>query len=254
MSPRSATFRVVLPSTAILAAASAVLLAPQFRVLEVRVEGGSNAVRAAAAEQAWQTLRARAVFLGEPRLVLVPRDVLADDIVRSVPRIHTVRVRRQLPSILALDLQEKVPLAFLDIQGTVYALDSDGIVIEETTPADVQRSQLPIVRNERATSGIVPGTVVVSAAVMNLLHEVVVLLPDRLGVGVAELIIPAVGTEEVHVRTDRGWVLLLDAQRNLGDQLRTFEQAVAEALKPDERERLEYVDLRVAGKVFYRIR
>lgn len=245
---------VALSTLAILGATSAALFAPQFRVRDVQTEGGQTERRSLVTERAWESLRAQAMFAGDVRLVRVSPDRLAEDIVRNIPWIETVHVRRRLPSTLVLDIQEKVPLAFLQVGERMYALDSRGSIIEEVSLPDALGSQLPIVRNERPGEAVASGTAVVSAAVMDLLHEVVVLLPDRLGVGVAALIIPAAGTEEVHVRTDEGWLLLLDAKRNLSDQLRVFEHVVAEALTSEDRKRFEYVDLRVAGKVFYRLR
>ncbi len=245
---------VLLSTLAVLGATSAALFAPQFRVRDVRAEGGRTERHSLATERAWESLRAHAMFAGAVRLIRVSPDRVAEDIVQNVPWIETVEVRRRLPSTLVLNIQEKVPLAFLQVGERMYALDSRGSVIEEVRPEDALGSQLPIVRNERPSEAVAPGTAVVSTAVMDLLHEVVVLLPDRLGVGVAALIIPAAGAEEVHVRTDEGWLLLLDAKRNLPDQLRVFEHVVAEALTSEDRKRLEYVDLRVAGKVFYRLR
>lgn len=250
----SLNLAALLPAVAVLAAGLGVLFAPQFRVREVIVEGAQNAARTEVQVLAEQFLQEHARLFGAPRIFLVPRDLLASEIKKRIPSVRTVRILRRIPSTLVLQLQEKVPFAFLEARGKVFALDSEGIIIEETSPEDAFRSQLPIVRNSQATLTMAPGMVVVSKAVVDLLHEVVVLLPDRLGVGVDELVIPAVGTEEVHVRTDRDWMLLLDAQRSLTDQLRAFEHVLAEELKVGEHERLEYVDLRVPGKVFYRLR
>ena len=247
-------FTVAGPVVAILAAVLAALLAPQFRVQQIITEGARSTVRAEVEIFTRQLLHEHARFAGAPRIFLVPRNLVASEIKKRAPSVHTVQILRKLPGTILLRLQEKVPLAFLEVPGKVFALDSEGGVIEETSPEDAVRSQLPIVRNDQATFAIAPGMVVVSKAVIDLLHEVVVLLPDRLGANIKELIIPAVGTEEVQVLTDKGWTLLVDAQRSLADQLRSFEQVVAEELKPEEQERLEYVDLRVPGKVFYRLR
>lgn len=253
-SRRVGKLTVILPVIAVVAAGSAVLFAPQFRVQQVIAEGGQSAIRAEAETHARQIVEERAYFAGSPRMFLVPRDLVASEIKKRMPGIHTVRVLRRIPGTLVLHLQEKVVLAFLEVPGKVFALDSEGMVIEETSPEEVSQSQLPVVRNDQATFSITPGMVVISKEVVDLLHEVVVLLPDRLGVRANELLIPAIGTEEVHVRTDQGWTLLLDAQRDLFDQLRSFEQVVAEEFPVGAQERLEYVDLRVPGKVYYRLR
>jgi hypothetical protein len=87
-----------------------------------------------------------------------------------------------------------------------------------------------------------------------LLHDVVVRLPERFSVSAAEFTIPSVGAEEINVRTDAGWLLLLDVRQPLADQLGALEKVVTEELAPEDLKRLDYVDLRIPGKVYYRLR
>lgn len=250
--PRS--LAVALPLLAAALGVGGALLAPPFRLQTIQVEGARSAVRADVEAAAWAFAHERAVLAGSPRLLLVPPQSLAEELRRTLPRLADVAVLRRLPGTLVLHLQEKVPLAYLEASSGIYALDREGRVIEVVGREDARRTPLPVVRVERSSGPLAPGSGVLSTAVVDLLHDVIVLLPDQVGAHVASLTIPSAGTREVRVETDRGWILLMDAERNLPAQLRTFEQLLVETLSAEDQERLESVDLRVPGKVFYRLR
>jgi hypothetical protein len=92
------------------------------------------------------------------------------------------------------------------------------------------------------------------AHILTLVHDLIALLPERFHLGVKEITIPAIGTEELRVHTNEGWVLLLDAQRPLMDQLATLDKIFVEEIDEKERQALQYLDLRVSGKAFYKLR
>lgn len=236
----------------LLAAAS--VFAPQLQVSTFRIRGGSEVVRTEVESLTRAFITEHAVFGGRPRLFLVPRELLARHLTASVPPLATVQILRRIPSTLELHLQEKVPVAFLDISGRTYALDGAGTIIAEVPLEEASGRDLPLIRDQETSIPVRPGETVLSPRLMEIFHEVVVKLPEHLSVSVRELLIPAIGSQEVHVRTTGGWLLLLDGERPLDHQLRSFEQVVSEELKPDELTRLEYVDLRIQGKVYYRLR
>ncbi|TSC73028.1 MAG: Uncharacterized protein G01um101438_51 [Parcubacteria group bacterium Gr01-1014_38] len=237
-----------------LALGASALFAPQFRVEKIRVEGGSELLRTQVESKVKAFIEREAVFQGTPRLFLVPRDRLAETLRAEFPELATVQVLRRLPATLELYLQEKVTVAFLEVGGRTFALESEGRIVAEVSSEDARRAQLPRVRDLHTTIPVRPGDTVLNPAVMQLFHEVVVKLPEQFSVSVEELIIPAIGSEEVHVHTSGGWNVLLDARRPLTDQLGALEKVVTEELDAETLRRLEYIDLRIQGKVFYRLK
>lgn len=238
----------------VIGTAAAALFAPPLRIERIVTEGADAALRAEAEIAAHSYLQQHGRFAGQPRLLFLPREGLAAELRAKLPRLHSVQVTRLMPGTVVLRLQEKVPVAFVLTDGRAVALDNVGRAIDIRTPEEALASGLPVVRNNQPSGDIAPGARVVDAAVVELLHDAAVQLPDRLGVTPVELIIPSVGSQELHVRTSQDWLLYFDARRPVAEQLRSLEQVITELLPPEDIPHLEYVDLRVAGKVFYRLR
>lgn len=229
------------------------LFSPALQVTTITVRGGSSTGRVEAEIIARSFVTEHAALGRSPRLYLVNSASLADEIERRVPTVASARVLRRLPGTIELNLQEKVPVAFLEIAGHVFSLDSEGRAIADTTIEDARAAGLPLIHDPRTIIPVQLGDPLLAPPMVALLHEVVVRLPERFSVTAVEFTIPSVGAEEITVRTDAGWLLLLDVRQSLADQLGALEKVMAEELDPDDRTRLEYVDLRILGKVYYRL-
>lgn len=234
--------------------AGGVLLTPALQVAEIRVSGATEELRAEAETVAREHVQRHARFADVPRIFLIRTPDLAAELRNRLPALASVRVLRRLPGTLDIHIQERVEVAFLDVNGNLFSLDDAGRAIAAVTVDDARRSGLPVIRDVKAAAPVRAGDHILSSTVMNLLRDVVIRLPERLAVSVEELSIPAIGTQEVRVRTNRGWVVILDGTQPLSDQLDALDKVLTEELTPEELERLEYVDLRAAGKVFLRVR
>ncbi len=210
----------------------------------------AEAVRKAVREK----VDTRARLFGRTNIFLVPRADLEAELPRRFPPIHSVQVLRKLPGTIRVALQERIPVALYFAGTTYYALDPEGMVLEAWPLERLRENTLPVVRDARQDVRVELGQRVVSGTVLTMLHDVIALLPERFHLVAKEITIPAVGAEEFHVLTNEGWTLLLDTTRSLNDQLMILEKVFAERIDSKDRENLLYLDLRVAGKVFYTLR
>lgn len=71
---------------------------------------------------------------------------------------------------------------------------------------------------------------------------------------VEQFILPATLPGEFHVQTSEGWLIYLDANTDFEKQLLAMETVLddAEILSQAQRRQLEYFDLRIPGKIYFR--
>ena len=236
------------------AGVASAILPKKFTVTEISVVDARPEVAAAVQAYAQEVVRDRAQLFGHTNIFLVPRAFLERELPKRLPVIHTVQVLRRLPGTLHIAVQEKVPVALLFAGGRYYALDPEGIAFEEVPAERLRDNTFPILRDERPQVRIEIGQHVIDPVVLTMVHDLISLLPERFHLAVKEVTIPAIGTEELHVRVNEGWVFLLDAKRPLLIQLAALEKIFAEEIDPEERLALEYLDLRIPGKAFYTLR
>lgn len=225
-----------------------------FRVTEVVVLDAHPDRTEAIRTAVWEDINARAIFRGFPNIFLVSRSRLENELPRRFPALNTVAVFRRLPGTVRVVAQEKIPVALLFSGGQYLALDPTGVAFDVIPPEQIRNVGYPILRDERHDAHVELGTAVLAPDVLTAVHEVLSLLPERFHLTPKEVTIPAVGTEELHVRTHEEWVLLLDTRRPLEQQFAMLEKLFAEEIDENERVKLEYLDVRIPGKAFYTLK
>jgi len=77
------------------------------------------------------------------------------------------------------------------------------------------------------------------------------LLP-RAGVNVAELTIPPDSYDEFDARTAEGWKIMFGNSTNIEEQISALATFLKEKIKPEQRAKLQYVDLRIQDRIYYK--
>ncbi|PIT97848.1 MAG: hypothetical protein COT71_04090 [Candidatus Andersenbacteria bacterium CG10_big_fil_rev_8_21_14_0_10_54_11] len=173
--------------------------------------------------------------------------------VRSrLPQVRTVHVTRQLPGTVKSIIQEKEPAFLLLSGGTYYFVDDAGIVYEEARLENLPGIVLPTVKNDDLAAAATIGTAAVERQFVTFIQQMNELLPDRVGAHLAKIHIPSLAAREIHVRLDNNWRILFDATRSADVQLSVLEVLLRETISAEEYAALEYIDLRIPNRVYYR--
>lgn len=185
-------------------------------------------------------------------IFFVPVEKLEADI-SALPQVRSVHVQRKLPSTIKAIIQEKSPALLLLSNGRYYFVDADGVAFEEARLATLPGVVLPTVKNEDEQAAVTLGAAVVDSAFVAFLQTVQRELPQRIGQEVAQIRIPSLSSREVHVVLQTNVRVLFDVTRPAERQLDILQQILESTIAEADRQRLQYVDLRIDRRVYYRL-
>lgn len=168
------------------------------------------------------------------------------------PSVRTVRVARQLPGVIKVIVQEKKPALLLLTHGAYYFVDEQGVAYERAELALLPGVVLPTVKNKDSGGEVMIGRPVLETGFVSFVKEVQAALPPRSGVEVAEIYIPSLAAREVSFRLSNNWTIRFDSTGAVGRQLSILEQVINNTLTAEEKQKLEYIDLRIPNRVYYR--
>lgn len=180
-------------------------------------------------------------------------DLLESAVLAELPQVRTIHIVRKLPGTVKAIVQEKEPALLLLSDGQYYFVDDNGIPYEKARLDTLPGVVLPIVKNDNRETQVVLGVAAVEPSFVTFMRSVQEELPDRVGAQVAEIHIPSLAAREVHYYLDNNWRILLDATRPFENQIKTLEQLLRETIKEEDQERLEYIDLRIPQRAYYRV-
>lgn len=185
-------------------------------------------------------------------IFLVQSDLIENALVSKLPQIHSALVTRKLPGTLKIVLQEKKPALVLYSGRNYYFVDQQGIPYEEASIERLPGLILPTIKNNDEQASVTLGVPVVDESFVEFVQILQTKLPETINAQIAEIRIPSLATREVHFRLNNNWLLRFDSTRDGPTQLNVLQRVVNEVISPADQQVLEYIDLRIKDRVYYR--
>lgn len=174
-------------------------------------------------------------------------------------RIDTVWVNRVFPdTVNAVIVEHEAVLVWCRDQGKsdCYMIDRNGVAYEHvdwSSPDIVQNDQVTVI-DEKGYEVILNDAVLAPEYVEQLMH-VRGAIGRASGIGFNEdIIVPSRISNEARLEAQEGWIMLVGLAHPLEQTERTIKTFFEKTVFEKSREELEYVDARVAEKVFYRFK
>ncbi len=187
-------------------------------------------------------------------IMFIQTIVIQQRLLNNIPQLRDVRIVRKLPGTLKIIAQEKTPALLLISSGKYHFVDSGGIVYEPARLETLPGTVLPIIKNSDETAKTTLGTRAVEPTFVQFVLQAEASLPAVVGAQVAGIRIPSLSAREVHFQFDNNWVVRLDSTRSLDAQLRILKNLLDYSIDPQKKSQIEYIDLRIPKRVYYKYR
>ncbi len=185
-------------------------------------------------------------------ILFIQTDQIEQQILREVPQVRDVHILRKLPGTLKIIVQEKDPALLLISNGSYYFVDAQGIAYANASLDLLPGVVLPTVKTADASAQVIIGARAVDASFVDFIAEVQEDLPDIVHGQIGEIHIPSLAAREVHFFLDRNWKIMMDTTRSAASQLTILSQLLASSVPAEEQQTLQYIDLRIPNRVYYK--
>lgn len=227
-----------------------------FLIKRVDVKGADNIEENNLAGEA--LLELSGAYLGlfpKENIFIIPKDDLAAKLLDKFPRAGKIKIGRNMPSGLEIEIEERKDTALV-CKGSVCAFaDENGFVFEKAS-VDEESNFLKLY-DERGTS-IFSSSVASPSVGKNVLEEKEFkkILEFKEITDSGEFTIKQVSIKEdgsYLLETSEGWNIILNSQNDVAAAFANLALSLNEEIK-GKRTELDYVDLRFGNKVFYKFK
>lgn len=195
-------------------------------------------------------------FISEKYFYLIPKNnilviskkEIADYLLNNFFRIKSANVSKKLPDGLIIKIEERNPSALLCEDKNCFFVDDSGYVFEES-PFFSGDIFIKFIDQRNEGNFSVNTKVLSEEEFRNLINFSELLSKD--GIKVSGIILKNEGLYEFH--TSEQWYILLSQRSNYKISFDNLKIALNEQIK-EKRPELEYVDLRLQNKVFFKYR
>lgn len=218
------------------------VLSPVFSIQEIKVEGNLHFV---SKEEIKEYIHAAVGnnFLKSKSLFCFSKKALSHSLLQNFPAIYEIKIKRVLPHILLVQIQERDPVARFCKEEKCFLMDKEGVIFYPATS-----NNLVIFKKEKAEIQI--GKEAVNKELLGKMLTILNVLKEELTIETQEVFLAPL---EIKIHTKDGPILILAPQKDLKNQIEDLEVLVEKQIGKENLGEIEYIDLRF-DKIFYKAR
>lgn len=170
--------------------------------------------------------------------------------------LKEIKIKRYFPGEIAVNVEGRKNVLLWLNQERIYLVDESGAVFLELPPEKKEDfiQKFAIIRDENSRS-IKIGEEIISEELASFFFNINSKLQENTGFQFKkELHVPSLVSNEVKIDSENGWALYLNTSQPLEKQLAGLKAFFEKQISREEAEKLEYVDLRLKGRILYKIK
>ena len=215
------------------------LLTRAFAVTSITVEPGVRQSDVGAAMR-----QSMSGHPGQGNLLTLDAGRLTKDLLKLDPSLSQAVITRKWPHGLNVTVSEKVATIGWQSAGQIFILDHDGLILSQATGA----GHLLVVQDD-SNLPVSPGKRVATANFVAFCQQLAEQIPNT-GLQLTKLEIHDT-TFDLYATTNKGYQLILDTQRPAGEEIADLVSTL-KALNQQHKTPASYIDLRIAGRAYYK--
>jgi len=191
-------------------------------------------------EISWPLWSSKSIFLFD-------RGGLETKLLENHTFIQSISIQRKLPNTIVLQVVERFPSFRICDTDSCYLLANDGNILDDEAETNLIRIQ--------TTKELTQGQELYSERIMQWLTNLVNLYANGLELGVDFIDIVLEGESgilEVALITPQGYPIRLDFETDIYSQAKVLDAVISQDNLLAQKDKLEYIDLRVSNRVYYR--
>lgn len=225
-----------------------------FRVKKITVEGNSFLESEKIISNVSSSLNGKHFYiLPKSNILIIPKKEIINNLLNNFLRIKSIDISRDLPDAIIIAIKERKPTALLCEERRCLFLDDNGYAFEESAffSGDIyvkfidEREDVGnLVSDRKLSFQLIP-----EIQYKNLINFTDLLAREK--IKISHILLKNEGLYEFHAV--EGWHILLSERGDYKIAFDNLKIALENQIK-DKRPDLEYVDLRLRNKVFYKFK
>lgn len=226
-----------------------IFYSPIFRITKIEVSGLQNIPRDYLEDKIikWQLEQRRFLIFKQDNLFFFSKSWLRRNI-ESKYALDELKVSKKLFHTLEVNVKEKLPKLVWVTQDKYFYIEINGTISSETNK-DKLISNLPIVHDGENKSVSI-GETLISDKIVDFIDKLNNKLRKQTKISINNYVFPERKSTQVNAITNEGWSIYFEANHDLDTQIKNLQDALDKKIKNTKS--LEYIDLRVENRVYFK--
>jgi len=194
-------------------------------------------------------------YINKDNLLLIRTGKIKKDILESFKIIRSVETKRKFPSGLEVQIFEREPKLVFCGAGECFILDENEEAYDRYALNEEGGKNNFIVLTDESAKKINLGDFVLEKNYMEYILEIRDKLKEKTDLEIENnFMTPSLISKDIRVKTKEGWEIYFNQDISLEKEGEMLKAILDKKVEKDQRADLEYVDLRIDNKVFYKFK
>lgn len=221
-----------------------------FQITEIKVQSSLSLQPELMRETVLKRLNSRRWrIVPESNILLFDINALSAAFVQNYA-LSEITVEKNLSQrAVFINISEKPRQALWATRGRLYALDSEGSILGETAPD--RQNEKHLIIYDAAGAEVSKDEQVLTPATLKFIMTLY--RDDEFGrLEPSVFALNAENGDMLTITVSEGWRIRFDPSASLDDQLRNLRLTLTHSIAPDDRKRLDYMDLRFGERIYFK--
>jgi cell division septal protein FtsQ len=185
-------------------------------------------------------------------ILLVNSKNINKEILEKFPIIEKIKIDKILPNSLILSITERKPVGVYcpsaDLEQTnCFLIDQNGIIFEDS-PRFV--SNLIMISQNMQSENILMGEEIINKNIIDAIIKIEKNIKDNFQINLTEAFLS--NPLRLDIKTSENWKIYFNLDFDINSQLTKLNLLLREQIFQEEREKIEYIDLRFKDRAYYK--
>ncbi|MFC1630227.1 cell division protein FtsQ/DivIB [Patescibacteria group bacterium] len=219
------------------------IFASFFQVKEIQISRNQKVQTENIEGLVWKNIEKKIIFFKTKSIFLVSPKKIKEHLLEKFSKISDVEGKRKFPSTVMITITERQPL-FIFCKNMCFYFDEKGIVFEDTE----YDGSLPKLIDD-GIQDIWLGKRIIEGELLEKLLEIEFGLKENKEISIKEIVILH---DKIEVKTPEGFSIYFNKKEGIESQIQNLTLILLKEIPLQNREDLEYIDLRFGTKVYYK--
>ncbi len=234
-----------------------VFFSPFTLIAEIAVSGNAQIDRQSILDSINSELSGKFFnLLNKNNLALIRSGKLEKLLLARFKQIKTVEIGKKFPSTLEVNINERQTAMAVKSRESCFLLDENGEAFDAIgcDSNRLKNSDLILFQDESGKD-INFGSIVLEPDLMAYVSEIKNRLGNEMNLDLENnFLTPNIISSDIRAKTREGWSVYFNGEINLDKEMEMLNVFLANKIEDNQRPDLEYVDLRIDNKIYYKFK
>jgi cell division septal protein FtsQ len=238
-----------------------VIFSPVFRIRKITIIENQRTDSSNLIQAAHKSLEGQIGYIfPKDNLIFFNQELISQELKSKNVAIDQVEISVDFPAALVIKIKEKERKLIWQNQQRYFEVDKSGIIFNQLDINEVNSilaspdSKKTVINDENLSISFKIGDRAAEQSFIDFSIQLPETLEKYTTLTIKQIVTPNPATREIHLYTERGWLIKLDTSRDIIHEIKVLNKVIQEKLTSEQLEKIAYLDLRVKGRVYYKFK